>query len=165
MGEAMTVIDDVAVSRGDWYMTEPTYGESSAAYVADVEITGGRRVSVTPEWLTEVSRRLRELEELPANWDGYGALPVRPVLTRAVSRLVALPIWFGTPRPEVLGTADGGVSVEWRRGPLRLELEISPTGSIDLYVADEANSFEWEGPLGDEPDGLDKWAWRLSQAG
>ena len=68
-----------------------------------------------------------------ANWDGYGAVPVRPeTLINTRRFLLALP--WGTPPPAIGAEPDGHLTLEWHRSPRRtLSISVSPDG--DLHFA------------------------------
>lgn len=70
---------------------------------------------------------------LRADWDGYGAEPVRAgTLALAYRFLGALPL--GVPAPSFCAEPDGQLALEWYRSPRRLlSVSISPDG--DLHYA------------------------------
>jgi hypothetical protein len=81
-----------------------------------------------------LARQLTRVEQLPANWDGYGAPPPNPLIVRAcrewIARIAAT-ISLAVPpiSPRVVPLSSGGLQLEWRNGPRVLELEFeTPEG-------------------------------------
>src|SRR4051794_3850240 len=69
--------------------------------------------AVSPPWVGRVKNRVKELKQLPANWDSYGAVQVDPRIPPLAERLIE---WFavaGMPPPDVFATSDGGIQLEW----------------------------------------------------
>ena len=84
----------------------------------------GRHHRFPAEWLADVTRELRELVDLPEDWDGYGALPVDPrSITRGIE-VVGQLARITTEGPDAYGTPDGTaeLSWEWVEGANRKEL-------------------------------------------
>lgn len=84
---------------------------------------------------------------------------------RALDVLVKIlvdPVWEGTPAPMLGPNGEQGVAIEFRARSVELQIEVEPDGSVTAYAAMRGVS-EWEGNLGDLPDGIEKWAWRLAQ--
>ena len=81
---------------------------------------------------------LEELEAVTAgcreaNWDGYGAAPVRSESVRSAREfLLALPL--GTEAPTIGAEPDGEVTLEWYRSP-RYVLSVSCGATGDLHYA------------------------------
>lgn len=119
-----------------------------------------RRVTDQPApWLSSVVRSLAR-EFLGQSPDG--ALGDR---LRAAQELVGLlkeSVWSTAPAPFVSSSAPTAYSAEFiTRGGVELHLEVDATDGATVYVLDPG-SLEWEGPLHDLPDGIEKWAWRLT---
>lgn len=104
-------------------------------------------------WLGAVVERILWLFE--AGQVSAGAL--------AAARLVELlsdPIWAFAPRPFVGPVESGGFGAEFRSPSVEVQLEVSDEGDVSVY-AHQGGGIEWEGPISDLPDGIEKWAWRL----
>lgn len=97
--------------------------------------------SISP-WLTDATRRLRDVAALPDDWDSYGS--PRPS-TDAVSLAVRLLVQLEPrkpPIPRIVPVGGGGVQLEWD-GPKRsLELEILPNGIIEFLLSGEEGQME-----------------------
>ena len=161
----MTLTSARTISESDRYVVgQQAIGPVSPPKESSVDVTGpSSSPARSAPWLTEVKARLRSLTELSPDWDGYGSSPATVEAAHSIEQLLAHFIWTRTERPHTQATAEGGLSFEWRRSGIVLELEVESDGAIQVYVRDASRSFEWEGPLGQEPDGIEKWAWRLSE--
>jgi hypothetical protein len=84
-----------------------------------------------------ITHRLETLLELNAGWDGADAHSIDPEPLVVAGRLIAQAISAGLPEPELFPVPDGGVQVEWRAGPVELELEIEPGHSAIVFVCDD----------------------------
>jgi hypothetical protein len=91
--------------------------------------------------LRKVISRLRELSELDANWDSYGAKPMTAQAATAAIELVSDLLdncheidpkrfnpWMIAP------LADGGVQLEWRLDSSAVEVEIDPDGKLHYLI-------------------------------
>jgi hypothetical protein len=162
MGQGMTTFDDATLSASEWYPSAASWSAHlSPVYQSLLELAGRRRLHALPSWMSEASARLEQLQALQEGWDGYGSSTIDFRLAEGVLRFLAEPLWAATVKPSISPTADGGLAVEWRRQNSVLELEFEPCGSVSIYVCDGAG-LEWEGDLGEEPDGLEKWVWRVA---
>lgn len=108
-------------------------------------------VDRAPAWLPTVIARVEELVG-------------RDLATRrAAAYLVALlqdSLWADTPQPFVSATEEKFLAAEFEGGSLHFSVEATPSGDLSVYVAD--GHWDWEGSLEDLPDGVEKWAWRIS---
>lgn len=43
----------------------------------------------------------------------------------------------GLPEPELFPVSDGGIQIEWRAGPVELELEVEPGARAVAFVCDD----------------------------
>lgn len=94
------------------------------ALEAELESLGGIGDPEPDELLFE--ERLASFAELAADWDSNGGQAPTPEAIAAARKLRRL--LAEEPQPVPLG--DGGVQLEWQRGGLELELEISPSGEL-----------------------------------
>lgn len=109
-----------------------------------------------PGWLGAVGRVLvREL----ANDTSRGRLAAATQLLR----LLADTVWSSAPAPFVSPTGHAGFSAEFLAHGVEVHLEASEQDGSSIYVY-EPNGVEWEGPVASVPDGLEKWAWKLTHA-
>ena len=125
---------------------------------ADGGGTATRPTGWPQEWMDEVVAELRDLLDLPEDWDSYGASPVsRRSCDRAVAVVKQLACVM-TARPEAYATPDGTAEISWEWGPrtprggrFLLELEFLLDGRIryafldrtDREAAREATARGW----------------------
>jgi hypothetical protein len=122
------------------YGTAPTRGASDAAhFIARESEEGRRRLREAYSLGLGADRAFEELfvvarECQNPNWDGYGAEAVQEeTYSQACQFLEALPL--GIPAPTAGVEADGHLTLEWYRNPMRvLSVSISPNGMI-YYAA------------------------------
>jgi hypothetical protein len=81
-----------------------------------------------------IAQRLERLLELESGWGEADAKRPGPDVVATAARLIYQAISAGLPEPELFPVPDGGVQVEWRAGPVELELEIEPSV---VFVCDE----------------------------
>lgn len=100
----------------------------------------------------ELEARFAELAALEPDWDGYGAHAIDRQALREARAAVLHPAFRALPVPEVFPLPSGGVQLEWRAGPLELELEVEPGGATAVFVCDEEGThYRFDGELpGDE---------------
>ena len=84
-----------------------------------------------------VDHRLERLLALGSGWDGADARRLDPDALTTAARVIAAGISAGLPEPELFPVPDGGVQVEWRAGPVELELEIEPGQEAVVFVCDD----------------------------
>lgn len=89
-------------------------------------------------------KKLRELRALPVDWDSYGAPRIHyHAIERARQLIDATASWalaYGDRvKPyAVVPVADGGVQVEWTGANQRIEVQISPSGTMSYLVVKES---------------------------
>jgi hypothetical protein len=84
-----------------------------------------------------IMQRLDRLLDLGSAWDGADAQRPDPDAVVTAARVIAQGISAGLPEPELFPVPDGGVQVEWRAGPVELELEIEPGDAGVVFVCDD----------------------------
>jgi hypothetical protein len=101
---------------------------------------------ISPAWLGRVKSPLRDLAQLPANWDSYGASPVDPRVLPIAETLIE---WFAVddmPPPDLFATVEGGVQMEWHIRRANVEIEITPDGT-SIYFHDLNSGDPWTRPV------------------
>jgi len=100
-----------------------------------------------PDWLPQTESALQELLELPANWDSYGARPIRAEVVAEAVDLLHKIVQPGTPQPAVVPTARGGLQLEWHIGGIDLEIEFEQPGRFHVSYEEPIEDVELEADL------------------
>lgn len=110
--------------------------------------------------------KMAEVARLPANWDSYGARPIRKeCLQFAWTEILQGSMHDATPAPSVVPTNTGGVMLEWHCGNMDLEVRVEQPGEIVVYYADSATGEEGEFAAERPGHFLANLLWKLSQRG
>lgn len=149
---------DTALSRTERYVTEPPVNLPALSIADRVGCEEHRPAG----WYSAVIVRLQDIAMWPSNWDGYDARRVSMKALEFAISVLKSSMWQGTPEPFVSATTVGGVAIQWRTPTLELLVEGTYEGHGSSLIVHLEQGLEWEGPLGDEPDGLEKWAFRLA---
>jgi hypothetical protein len=89
-------------------------------------------------------KQLRELQELPPNWNGYGAVPIAADILRAARFFVlSLPNAFSV-KPQIVPMTQGRLQFEWHSGPVSLEIEFESPGKLHYLKWDSQKGFDEE---------------------
>ena len=99
------------------------------------------------KWLPPIVSRLKDLLQLDADWDSYGAQPVRPESAKTVVELLYNLMSGDTPIPALIPTPDGHVQLEWHTKGIDLEVDIENPALFHVSYEDEETKEEWEGDL------------------
>jgi hypothetical protein len=92
-------------------------------------------------WQVRLVVRLARLSQLAANWDGFGAKPIRPdasMFALTVLRSIMRP---RSPSPQVVPISDGGLQLEWHVKSIDLEIRISAPYEFELWFEDKLTGF------------------------
>jgi hypothetical protein len=98
--------------------------------------------ALSPEWLGQNEATLEELLKLPANWNSYGATPIRPDAVQAARDILGKIVRSDTPQPAVVPTVRGGVQLEWHTQGIDLEIEIPESGQFHVWYEDPQEEIE-----------------------
>jgi hypothetical protein len=136
--------------------TDETVGAVALAPIVDTAYLRGigPRVLVSmpraAAWTMPALERLAELCALPANWDSYGAEPVRVEVAKGVIELLNQLLDAGTQVPYIVPTNRGGIQLEWHTAEADLEVSVDrpPRFSFELHDAHA-------GQLDEDEDSLD----------
>jgi hypothetical protein len=88
------------------------------------------------KWQICVVEKLIEFTNLPQDWDGYGASPVKwdaGMFALNVLSQVMLP---RTPVPQVVPSPVGGVQLEWHTNGVDLEFHVAAPYDCELWFED-----------------------------
>lgn len=90
-----------------------------------------------------------------ADWDGYGAQPVRADTLRNARVLVDSLPW-GCPPPSLGAEPDGHLTLEWHRGPWRtLSVSVTPDGDLHYAAVIGPNrTYGTEAFFGEAPEAI-----------
>jgi hypothetical protein len=87
-------------------------------------------------WLLPVLRRINKLLALPADWDGYGARPVRRDVAMFALAVLQRTMDAASPPAQIVPSSDGGLQLEWHMAGMDIELEIQSPYVAELWVRD-----------------------------
>lgn len=98
-------------------------------------------------WLHRIREKLVSLSNLQANWDSYGAQPIRPD-TILFGFQVLREIWSsGLSDPDISPMSNEGIMFEWIANGCEYVIEIEGPYKIQFYYSEEDNGTPTEGPL------------------
>ena len=86
---------------------------------------------------SEEIEKLNSLLDLDENWDSYGAHRVNVEAVFATIQVLASVLQEDTPLPTFVPTPSGNVQLEWHESGIDLEVEVHPSGIIEVYFEDE----------------------------
>jgi hypothetical protein len=98
------------------------------------------------EWLDLAAADIERWLNEPANWDGYGAQRISPVVANLVFGLLRRLARLNVPRPFITGTTDGGMNLQWDSDRYDLQVTIG-TDYREAFYWDKRDNTQWEGPL------------------
>ncbi|MFB9581711.1 hypothetical protein [Streptomyces goshikiensis] len=129
-------------------MIRRTQGRSTGQRLA-----GEREIESKLEIQTYVIDKLRELRNLPYDWDGAGGSPVSQDVAQAAYRALDRIADFRTVFPFITPGEEGSVLLEWRAGRERIELEFFPDDAPFVRHVDSDGHVRINGALGDSGTG------------
>ncbi|MGH9837473.1 MAG: hypothetical protein ACREEM_01670 [Blastocatellia bacterium] len=92
--------------------------------------------------LSSMFDKLKELFELPDNWDGYGSPAIQPAVKETASDLANTLHKAGAPLPHIAPVSGGGIQLEWHKKDRELELEILPDGDVAFLKVNESGEMQ-----------------------
>ncbi len=148
------VVPDVAVTEFTTTPSreEPVISSTTAAgfvwyapntFTVKRRDVGTYRLLIQLDALQSVNDRLTHLLDLPANWDSYGAVPIRIDVAKQVARAIRDFMSLGVPAPQIVPTADGGLQLEWHQPDRYLEVHFATPTDLTYYL--RAKDHEEEG--------------------
>jgi len=145
-----------SLSERDWYVTDPppVLGNETLSFRAVAVATMPSLRRHYQPWLPEAMQRLRQVAEMPANWDDEGAIPPQPDAATEAAQILVATAFTSAPAPFIFATTEGGIALEWHRDTLDLRVDIEPNDTQLIYYSDRLINMEWEGKLGFEPVSL-----------
>jgi hypothetical protein len=95
--------------------------------------------SVTPlssaaPWMGAAFANLRELAELPVNWDGYHSPAIDPAIVEQAGRILSALEIENVPVPSIGPVSGGGLQLEWQFAGRELEIEVLPDRSVQVLL-------------------------------
>ena len=136
----------------------PTWGGVSATSASAREVRSAASLrplgAPRPSWVATVVLRTQELLG-DRRWN-YSPKAIFQLVT-----LLSDSMFYDAPEPFVSPLEDGGISAEFRTDDVEFHVAFDARGEGSVYAFQEPG-LEFEGPLDELPDGLEKWAWRLA---
>ena len=93
-------------------------------------------------WLSGEIEKLNSLLYLDENWDSYGAHRVNVEAVFATIQVLASVLEEDTPLPTFVPTRSGNIQLEWHQSGIDLEVEVHPSGMIEIFFEDELDKNE-----------------------
>jgi hypothetical protein len=87
-------------------------------------------------WERQILPVICRLLDLPDNWDSYGGRPLKLETGMFALKILNEIMDAGTPIPQVVPIAAGGIQLEWHENDLDLELMISAPDDGELWFED-----------------------------
>lgn len=110
----------------------------------------------------KVLSKLELLLDLPPNWDTYRSKQIaRTSFETTLALLFNIANSAARP-PSVVPMSDGGLQLEWHTSKADLELTVSPTGDVEVFL-DMQDGETWEGRLADSRDRLERFLGYVSR--
>jgi hypothetical protein len=84
-------------------------------------------------------KRFKALQDLPDNWDGYGAKPPTQAALGRAARLVDILGKHGMETPSISPRTSGGICLEWTTEMVQWDIDfwIDAEGSVESFVVDD----------------------------
>jgi len=159
----IAVVDDAAgtenlLSRRNWFSSDTQEVTADSWSIVSVDrlvrpaVLSQPEITVKverdkPKWLDAAIQHLTRLLALPPNWDSHEGHPVEIVSTVKTIRVLVEVMRAETPIPAFVPTSAGGIQLEWHRAGIDLELEITPSGRVNVSYDDQWTNTEWEGDV------------------
>lgn len=83
-------------------------------------------------WLPEAREAISRIERLPDGWDSYGSNGVQPLAVKNAIRFLFEAPSRLVPAPHIAATPGGGIGFHWLISGRDLEIEFTPTGTIEF---------------------------------
>lgn len=115
-------------------------------------------------WASPVLSQLFELVALEANWDSYGAPPVKNQRVVQAFNLLKSIMREDTPGPSIVPTNDGSLQLEWHTAGIDLEVLLLGDNSYNVVFEDHQSGEEWEATLSSDLSRLVDAVSRLSRS-
>ena len=84
-------------------------------------------------WWEPIANRLRQLINLPRDWDSFGAPAIDPKNANTAIEILDFVMDDDTPLPELFPTSRGGVQLEWGHDNCFVEVEIASSTDIEVH--------------------------------
>lgn len=153
---------DTGITRSTWSVpvSEHELSDKSTGGTIDQEwrkvrgmrvvLQGTKRTSNLPSWTNDFSMRLNQLIRsgvTEPDWNGHGASPLHPAAVRLAVRVVAALGGDSRPFPRITPTFRGGLQLDWHVGGASIEVDVDPTGSVEVFYEDPIEGKDWDAPL------------------
>jgi hypothetical protein len=85
-------------------------------------------------WQVQTIKAIAALSDLAPDWDSYGSKPIsEKVIDVAIDLVSGAPYQFAS-APHVVPISGGAIQLEWSSSSRSLEIQVSPTSSIEIVV-------------------------------
>lgn len=154
-------VEEVRRPRLPSMESDSPFGLSDSTVWPAVSVPGGLwgewwYMFTTHRWeLAETRRQLAELIHLPADWDGYGGVPVRQPIAEFVMSLLHQLVADHAMFPQLIPTSDGGLNMEWHAHSRDLLIAIEPDEPVLVFYEDRSTDTVWERELSSAIPDLD----------
>jgi len=129
-----------------WVMTvkpEPLMFEFDTGLRADIRLTlPVSKSSIFPQHIFDLVERIKALEDLPLNWDSYGALPIDDRAVRATMNLIIEAEKTCCSPDRVVPLASGGLGLRWRSADVELEVDVDTDKSCSAILETGEDEFD-----------------------
>lgn len=124
------------------YLYQKTFSRSSAKPYSTQTYTPKTGEEA---WLLKSTRKLQELENLPANWDSYGANPPNSIALFWGRESLTVLFEMNFPPTQITPSVEEGVGICFIRGKKYADIECFNTGEILAVTSDgQGNPNVWE---------------------
>jgi hypothetical protein len=105
----------------------------------DLRITWQPNNNDFPKKSIELAIQIRELQNLPENWDSYGGLALAAGSVRPAFAVI-LELHRRCLYPETVLLGSGGIGLRWANESKRLEIDFEPDGAFEALLIDDLNT-------------------------
>ena len=178
--------DSARFSRHAFYLASLTITSANQFHLSPVDFsrwfTAGRAEAWTewlwestskaterPDWLDEAIGNIRQLLQLPSNWDSYDAAPIGSDATeRSIDVFLDIlnqpDLWKQLPAPRIVPCPDGGIQLEWDMNDREIEIVVPESSAEPIEYLAVDRSGEKEGTL-DHTGVIRSLYWLVGQQG
>lgn len=121
--------------------------------------------AISPEWLTDVLKKLEKISVYQKDWYSYGSEPIHRSSIQSALQIIENIIPLNPPPPSVGPTPSGGVQIEWNEKNFAIEIETHPNNTVSVYFEEGEDYDEQEYDLHTAIRVIHKLVSRLKEIG